>query len=85
MDSSRSPLTSFTEVHFADHIRKEVPGLIIGTVGIITEAVQANDIIEEGRADVVLMARQVLRNIDFPLEAAETLGVAVAPSVQYER
>lgn len=33
----------------------------------------------------MFMAREVLRDIDFPLKAAQTLGVAVAPAVQYER
>lgn len=34
---------------------------------------------------MVLFAREILRDIDFPLKAAEELGVAVSPAVQYER
>lgn len=62
-----------------------MPGLLVGAVGLITDPHQANEIIENGEADVVLFARQVLRDIDFPLEAAQTLGAAVAPAAQYER
>ena len=73
------------ELPFATHIKKHIKNIIVGTVGLITDATQANDIIEDGKADVVFMAREVLRNIDFPLRAAEELGCAVAPAVQYER
>lgn len=87
----RLPLHNFlsgadqTELPFAEHIKKHVKNTLIGTVGIITEPKQANDIIEQGRADVVMCARQVLRNVDFPLDCALELGAAVAPAVQYER
>lgn len=74
---------SMAEVQFAEHIKKNVPNLPIGAVGIITEPEQANDIIETGKADVTLFARQILRDIDFPLRAAMELGVAVNPSLQY--
>ncbi|RSH87413.1 hypothetical protein EHS25_003323 [Saitozyma podzolica] len=73
------------QVHFASHIKKHVKNILVGTVGIITEAHQAEDILLRGDADVVLLARQVLRDIDWPLEAAQELGAAVAPAVQYER
>jgi 2,4-dienoyl-CoA reductase-like NADH-dependent reductase (Old Yellow Enzyme family) len=51
---------------------------------LITEAQQAEDILQEGKADVVLLARELMRNMDFPLKAAEALGVAVKPANQYE-
>lgn len=73
------------QVHFAEHIKKNVPNLLIAAVGLITDAKQANEIIESGKADVVLFGREILRDIDFPLKAAETLGVAVNPAGQYER
>jgi tRNA-dihydrouridine synthase len=81
----KSALISHAEVHFASHIKKHVKNILVGTVGIITEAHQAEDILLRGDADVVLLARQVLRDIDWPLEAAQELGAAVAPAVQYER
>lgn len=83
--SSVSNVANITEVPFAAHIKKNVPNVLVGAVGLITDPVQANDIIENGEADVVFFAREVLRHIDFPLEAAQTLGAAVSPMVQYER
>lgn len=74
-----------TELPFAAHLKKTYPNLLIGSVGIITDAKQANDILEQGKADVILIGRQLLRNLDWPLDAAVELGVAVAPAVQYER
>jgi hypothetical protein len=56
---------------------------LVGAVGIITEPEQANDIIENGQADLTLFAREILRDVDFPLRAAQELGVAVNPSLQY--
>ncbi|WRT66358.1 uncharacterized protein IL334_003313 [Kwoniella shivajii] len=73
------------QLPFAEHIKKNVKNILVGAVGIITDAHQANDIIEQGKADVVLLAREVLRNVDFPLQSALQLGTAVNPAVQYER
>ncbi len=83
--TSKSLADSWSEVPFAEHIKKRVSNILVGTVGIITDPIQANDIIENDQADVVLLARQVLRDIDFPLRAAQELACAVAPAVQYER
>lgn len=73
------------QVPFAAHIKKNVPGLLVGAVGLLTDAKGANDIIAKGEADICFFGREVLRDIDFPLDAAQTLGVAVAPAPQYER
>ncbi|CAE6449186.1 hypothetical protein ACGC1H_003984 [Rhizoctonia solani] len=72
------------QVEFAARIKKEIPSLLVGAVGLITQPQQAEDILREGKADVILMARELLRNVDFPLKAAEALGVAVKPANQYE-
>jgi len=69
---------------FAERIRRET-GIRTGAVGLITEARQADEIIRAGRADLVLLAREFLRDPYFPLHAARTLGVDVAPPVQYSR
>ncbi|MBS1664947.1 MAG: NADPH dehydrogenase NamA [Bacteroidetes bacterium] len=61
------------QVPFAERIRKEA-GMMTGTVGIITDAIQAETILETGQADLVLMARQLLRDPYFPLHAADELG-----------
>ena len=57
----------------------------MGAVGMITTPKQANDILVEGKADIVSLAREFLRDPHFVLHAADELGVAVRPAVQYER
>jgi 2,4-dienoyl-CoA reductase-like NADH-dependent reductase (Old Yellow Enzyme family) len=52
---------------------------------LITEPQQANEIISFGQADVVLLAREFLRDPNFPLRAAQALGVAIKPPNQGER
>jgi len=69
---------------FSERIRRET-GIRTGAVGLITEARQADEIIRAGRADLVLMAREFLRDPYWPLHAARTLGVDLAPPVQYSR
>ncbi|NLR60641.1 NADH:flavin oxidoreductase/NADH oxidase [Chitinophaga polysaccharea] len=69
---------------FAERIRKEA-GIATGAVGLITTAQQAAGIIEEGKADMVLMARELLRDPYFPLRAAHELDAVVKWPVQYER
>jgi 2,4-dienoyl-CoA reductase-like NADH-dependent reductase (Old Yellow Enzyme family) len=59
--------------------------LATSTVGLITEAKQAEQIIESGQADVVMMGRAFLRNPRWPLHAAKELGVDVKWPVQLER
>jgi 2,4-dienoyl-CoA reductase-like NADH-dependent reductase (Old Yellow Enzyme family) len=72
------------QVPFAERIRREV-GILTGAVGMISEPEQANRIIREGRADLIFLARQFLRDPYFPLHAAKVLGVELAPPVQYQR
>ncbi|KAL1405417.1 hypothetical protein Q8F55_009048 [Vanrija albida] len=71
------------QVPYARYVKDRVPGLLIGAVGLITDPQQAENILQRGDADVVLFGREVLRHVDFPLAAAEALGVAAAPAVQY--
>jgi 2,4-dienoyl-CoA reductase-like NADH-dependent reductase (Old Yellow Enzyme family) len=52
---------------------------------MITTARQADEIVRTGRADVVLMARQMLRDPYFALHAARELGANQPPPVQYLR
>ena len=56
-----------------------------GAVGLITGARQANDIIERGDADLVLLARETLRDPYFARRAAVELGVKIDPPPQYAR
>src|SRR5262249_27234517 len=68
------------QVPFAERIRRDT-GILTGAVGLITEARQADDTIREGRADLILLAREFLRDPYFPLHAARALGVEVEPPV----
>jgi 2,4-dienoyl-CoA reductase-like NADH-dependent reductase (Old Yellow Enzyme family) len=72
------------QVPFAERVKRE-SGLPTGAVGMITEAHQAEAILAEGRADIVLLARELLRDPYWPLHAAGELGVDVAWPQQYER
>lgn len=72
------------QVSFAEQVKRET-GLPTGAVGLITSAQQAEDIIASGQADLVLLARESLRDPYFPLHAAHTLGVDVAWPDQYMR
>jgi 2,4-dienoyl-CoA reductase-like NADH-dependent reductase (Old Yellow Enzyme family) len=72
------------QVPFASRIRKET-GIPTGTVGLITDATQAEQILEDGDADLILMARELLRDPYFPLHAAAILGENIHWPVQYQR
>ncbi len=72
------------QVPFAQRIREEA-GIMTGAVGLITEPAQADQIIRDGQADLVLLARQMLRDPYFPLHTARALGQTPAPPVQYGR
>ena len=69
---------------FAASIRKEA-GIATGTVGFITDPAQAEQIVATGLADVVFLARAMLRNPYWPLDAAKALKVDIPWPVQYLR
>ncbi len=72
------------QVPFAERVKKEA-GLAVGTVGLITEARQAEKIIADGQADAVLLGRELLRTPSFAQHAARELGAAVRVPEQYHR
>lgn len=72
------------QVKFAEIVRKEA-GIMTGAVGMITDALQAETIITSQQADIVLFARELLRDPYFPLHAAKELNVNMKWPVQYER
>lgn len=78
------PLKPGYQVEFAEAIKKET-GILTGAVGLITEAEQAEAIISSQQADIVIIAREFLRDPHFPLRAAHQLGAEVKWPVQYER
>lgn len=72
------------QVEFAARVRNQA-GMATGAVGLITSAKQADRIIRDGQADIVLIAREMLRDPHFALRAAYELGHEVKWPVQYER
>jgi 2,4-dienoyl-CoA reductase-like NADH-dependent reductase (Old Yellow Enzyme family) len=82
--TAKVPATPGYQVPFAAAIRREA-GIATAAVGLITEAEQANDIIANGQADVVLMARAMLRDPYWALHAAKSLGKTLNPPLQYAR
>ena len=60
-------------------------GIATGAVGMISDPAQAETIISTRQADVVLLAREMLRDPYWPRRAAQALGVKIKPPVQYER
>jgi 2,4-dienoyl-CoA reductase-like NADH-dependent reductase (Old Yellow Enzyme family) len=69
---------------FAQRIRHEAE-ILTGAVGMITSPIQAEQIIGTGQADVVVIAREFLRNPYWPLRAAKDLGQPISWPVQYLR
>jgi len=78
------PVEPGYQVAYARRIREEA-GQAAGAVGLITEPVQAEKIVAEGDADVVLLARELLRDPYWALHAARELGVELTVPDQYAR
>jgi len=72
------------QVPFAERIRRET-GIPTGAVGFITEPAQADAIIRSEQADMVLLAREMLRDPYWPMHAASALGRQASWPVQYLR
>ncbi|HEY1187168.1 MAG TPA: NADH:flavin oxidoreductase/NADH oxidase [Gemmata sp.] len=78
----RIPVGKGYQVPFASAIRAQA-GIMTGAVGMITEAPQANEIITSGAADMVLLAREMLREPYWALKAQQALGQEPAWPTQY--
>ena len=72
------------QVPFAEKLKREA-GILTGAVGMITTSAEAEAILVEGRADMIILARQLLRDPYFPMHAARELDVELPWPVQYER
>jgi len=72
------------QVPFAEKIKKET-GILTGAVGMITTAQRAEEILTNQQADLILLARQLLREPYFPLHAAKELGIDIPWPEQYDR
>jgi 2,4-dienoyl-CoA reductase-like NADH-dependent reductase (Old Yellow Enzyme family) len=80
----RIPIGPGYQVPFARQVRHGA-GIPTASVGLITNAAQAEAIVANGDADMVLLAREFLRQPHWPLLAAHALGATVPWPVQYER
>ena len=81
---AKIPLGPGYQVPFAERVRRDA-GVMTGAVGLITDPHQAEDILQAGRADLIIMARQLLRDPYWPLHAAQALGDAENAPAQYAR
>ena len=72
------------QVPFAEAIRKRAD-ILTGAVGMITDGVQADTILTTGQADLVFLARELLRDPYWPRRAAKDLNVKLDPPAQYQR
>ena len=83
---AKIPVGAGYQVNFAERIRREA-GIATAAVGMITEPTHADEIIRNGRADIVLLAREFLREPYWPRIAASALRQkdSLPPPVQYAR
>ena len=78
------PVGPLYQTPFAERIRREA-AIATGAVGMITEPADAEAIVAGGRADLIVMARELLRDPYWPLYAARALGAEAPWPVQYQR
>jgi 2,4-dienoyl-CoA reductase-like NADH-dependent reductase (Old Yellow Enzyme family) len=84
IETAAMPVGPGYQTAFAERIRREA-GIATSTVGMITAAAQADHVVLTGQADLVLLARELLRNPYWPLHAAQELGYPMAWPAQYLR
>ena len=84
VESAKIPVGPGYQAPFAQRIRREV-GIATLAVGMISASAQADQIIRNGEADMVLLARELLRDPYWPLRAARELGHTMSWPAQYLR
>lgn len=84
VSGAKIPLTPGYQVPFAEKIKAQT-GMVTGTVGLITEYDQAEKILTDNQADVILLARELLRDPNWPINAAIHFGEKPQVPAQYER
>ncbi|HVI73574.1 MAG TPA: NADH:flavin oxidoreductase/NADH oxidase [Anaeromyxobacteraceae bacterium] len=82
--TAKVPVGPGYQAQFAERIRREA-GIATGAVGMITAPEQAEHVLRTGQADLVLLARELLRDPYWPLHAAPRVHAQAAWPVQYER
>jgi 2,4-dienoyl-CoA reductase-like NADH-dependent reductase (Old Yellow Enzyme family) len=81
---AKIPVGPGFQVPFAEQVRRET-GILTGAVGLVGSAAQADTILREEKADLILLAREFLRQPYWPLHVARELGFSVPWPVQYLR
>ncbi len=81
---ARIPVFPGYQVKLAETI-KHGSDIDTGAVGLITTGIQAEEILQNDRADLVLLARELLRDPYWPRTAANELGVEIEAPKQYKR
>jgi 2,4-dienoyl-CoA reductase-like NADH-dependent reductase (Old Yellow Enzyme family) len=81
---AKIPVGPGYQTSLAERVRREA-GIATGAVGLISSSFQAEHILRSGQADLVILARQLLRDPYWPLHAAKELGADVKWPQQYER
>jgi 2,4-dienoyl-CoA reductase-like NADH-dependent reductase (Old Yellow Enzyme family) len=81
---AKIPAAPGYQVPFAERIRREA-AVATAAVGLIREPTQADEIIQRGQADLVLLAREMLRDPYWPQHAARQIGVPAPHPIQYGR
>lgn len=84
ISNAKIPVAPNYQVHLAQRIKKDA-NILTGAVGLITEATQAEAILQRNEADLILVARAALRDPHFALNAAKRLGDAIDWPLQYQR
>ncbi|KAH7097898.1 NADH:flavin oxidoreductase/NADH oxidase [Auriculariales sp. MPI-PUGE-AT-0066] len=84
-NKSKFTLVEGYQVPLARAVKQNSKSIAVATVGMITQPKFAESVLQDGSADVVLLAREFLRRPNWPLYAANELGVAVHPANQHER
>ena len=82
--TAKIPVAPGYQVQFAERVKRDA-GIATAAVGMITEPLQANAIIADGQADMVMLAREMLRDPYFAVHAAAALEEAASWPVQYLR
>jgi 2,4-dienoyl-CoA reductase-like NADH-dependent reductase (Old Yellow Enzyme family) len=82
--AQKIPVGPLYQTPFAERIKKEA-GIMTGAVGLITTATEAEAILANEKADLIFLARQLLREPYFPLHAAHDLSVDIPWPAQYDR
>ncbi|TFK36943.1 hypothetical protein BDQ12DRAFT_686131 [Crucibulum laeve] len=79
------PIKPGYQVPFAAELKRAYPSMTIGAVGLITEPRIAESYLTSKQANVIFLARELIRNPHWPLSAAQVLGIRVKAANQYER